>query len=181
LDGCGAEGHCKDGSEPIRGVLITIDGLEYALYGSADNQGRETVLFDDYPQVYQRIRAKIRHVLWVSRHPLGDEQRASLQSSIEASYLSRFSPSKPVIIDVTETNITFPAHGADGLQMLCNLASTFDADTIAGVIPAHIAVKAAVVRAKQGLPFAGYLPVSAPAFAVHGEVRQYAHSHFEPF
>lgn len=111
LDGCGAEGHCKDGNEPLRGVLITIDGTEYALYGSADNQGRETVLFDDYPQVYQRIRAKIRHVLWVSRHPLGDEQRASLQSAIEASYLSSFSPSKPVIIDVTQTNITFTAQG----------------------------------------------------------------------
>lgn len=180
-DGCGAEGHCKHAFEPLHGVMVNIDGQDYALYGMEDSNGCEIALLDDYPELHATLHARIHQVLWLSRHPMDEVQQASIKAAIAASYSSKFSPPKPVLISFLEINVTFPANGEAGVEMLLDLAKQYQANSIAGVIPAHIAVKAAKVRATKGLPFLGYLPVAAPASANHGEIRKYEHSHFETF
>ena len=135
-------------------------------------------------------------VLWLSRHEMSADQKASLEARLAHSY---------VAFDYTNVNETFPAQSSDAIPRIAALVEDHKAANpgklaiVAGVFPAHIA--AGLARASmfgsnsvmaeaeawntgempQTISFPIYVPVSVPAPAVEGETRGggFVHHHWE--
>ncbi len=120
-------------------------------------------------------------ILWLSRHPITEVQKADLIESIKGSYQNQFSPGEaPSVFEVVEINFTFASEGEAAAKQIQELCRDYQATAVSGVIPAHVAVEA--YRSWEYYrTYQGYLPVPKPAFATDGEVRAYEHSHFERF
>lgn len=117
-----------------------------------------------------------RKVLWVSRHPMSDEQRSSLFTAIKASYNHKFAPPMPESIEVTSVNVTLPAYSLDAEVVIEDLLAQHGCDVLTGVFPAHVAAR--IATRKNG-KYLAYVPVSVPVAAQHGETRGFEHSHWE--
>jgi hypothetical protein len=121
----------------------------------------------------QRIR-----VLWLSRHALLEEQLVALKA------YPCWSGNE---IDVVNVNFTFAAQSHAAVDQLIELIDEHGADMVAGVFPAHIAVRYLKQREQTRYRSNGKylpelaLPVSVPAPAKEGELRGngFTFSHWE--
>lgn len=116
-----------------------------------------------------------KRVLWLSRHPLSEDQIGDLILTTGSDVV------------ITSENATFPAQSREAVPAIMKMAERYD--FVCGVFPAHIAT--ALSWAATGAPEEGcpqryplqgvtYLvPVSAPVAAPDGAVRGFTHSHWE--
>jgi len=114
------------------------------------------------------------NVLWLSRHTMTTEQRASLFTLIGND------------ADVITVNLTFANDGRFAAQQICDVALARQCYIITGVMPAHVAVRLVecldALNGESGARRLSYCcPVSVASPAVEGEVRGggFTHDHWE--
>jgi hypothetical protein len=125
-------------------------------------------------------------VLWLSRHPMTAEQLADLEAHPHMKV--GFSSEQKVVLEMVQHNMMYPAIGYEAAEKILDVGSSYGANIIAGVFPAHVAVQlcrrnkwanAYTANTLKGV----MVPVSMPAPAVEGETRGggFVHSHWEVF
>lgn len=111
-------------------------------------------------------------VLWLSRHDMTPEQVRGLQlhHGIDGN------------VEIVKVNMTFPADSYDAALSILNTAREQGFSVIAGVFPAHIAARLALLRRREvGVLVRVLIPVSVPVPAKDGETRGFQFSHWERF
>lgn len=125
-------------------------------------------------------------VLWLSRHTMTAEQMADLEN--HPSMTIGLPMGAKVEVEVIHLNLTYVAGGHEAAKQVMEAGASCGAKFIAGVFPAHVAVKLAKRDHWSNVYTANVLkgvlvPVSLPAPAKEGETRGggFIHSHWEAF
>ncbi|MDR2092301.1 MAG: hypothetical protein LBP58_03140 [Azoarcus sp.] len=126
---------------------------------------------------------KIKHVIFLSRHPMTREQISGLQAARSLPDGRVVAAAPPPAVECR--NVTFPASGEDAARQIAALAIAEPDTLVCGVFPAHVAAQIALKLAARRATFHAApcvgIPVAVPAPAVEGENRGggFVHDHWE--
>jgi hypothetical protein len=119
-------------------------------------------------------------LLWLSRHEITEDQRSDLLKAVEGhAYLPDCEE-----VEIIHLNITFPAKSRDAVREIIALIEEHKPQLVSGVFPNHVVLRLSVELddlqryAHELVPLL-VIPVSVPVQASEGQVRGFAHSHWE--
>ena len=127
----------------------------------------------------EAVKPVKKRVLWLSRHPMTEEQKADLCLTMGIDS-----------VKVMQENMTYNENSeiaSEEIRRMVANRTTYDdkgyphkVHALAGVFPAHVAVSLVLNREYLDMPMI-LLPVSVAVEAAEGQNRGFRHSHWERY